>query len=226
MKYPSKKFNPNDYLTVEEQKTIYKATSKLQNEQRNKLILSWLATSWLRIGEVLHIKVKHFDFNEKTCQITILKQAQKTTKIKPIGEQLLNQTRTYIINKKLVPHDYLFRGRRSSEVCNKKYNYIDCEGGHLSAARVRQILYKLTEIAYDKKTIRGLKVHPHRYRKSVFINDMRRKMEEGIPITFKDLQVYKQILGTQYTSVFEHYAQVVDVRDEKEFIKKQEELMK
>ena len=148
-------------------------------EQRDTLILELLYSTGLRVSELVNIKIKDIDFNEKV--------------IKVLGKG--NKERIVIYNNHTSQalHRYLDNGYNELNKNNSGYLILNKDGNKLSDRYVRNIINKLVRRA-------GLstKVSPHTIRHT-FATDM---LEEGA-----DLVTVKELLGHESlntTSIYTH----------------------
>ena len=170
--------NPNGYLTPEQMHAIIEATNNI----KERLIITLLATTGKRIDEVLTIKVKRINFNEKTITFRVLKKHPVTKKwlskklnkdvskitrrdylkakvdkkpylqTLPVTDKVLTMCRDVINENKLESDDYLF----------KSYSV----HGHYTRQAAFYLVRRLSSKA-GVKFVGGERTRPHHFRHGV-----------------------------------------------------------
>ena len=147
--------------------------------QRDSLIIELLYATGVRVSELVNIKIKDIDMNEKV--------------IKVLGKGSKERIVLYNNHTANVLDVYLKDGYRFFNKKNSEYLILNKDGNHLSERYVRKVIDKLV-----KKAGLDLKISPHTIRHT-FATDM---LEEG-----SDLMTVKELLGHESlntTSIYTH----------------------
>lgn len=147
--------------------------------QRDTLIIELLYATGLRVSELVNIKIKDIDRNEKI--------------IKVIGKGSKERIVLYNNHTKKAMDIYLGDGYHVLNKVNSGYLILNKDGNKLSERYVRNIINKLV-----RKAELDIKISPHTLRHT-FATDM---LEEGA-----DLMTVKELLGHESlntTSIYTH----------------------
>ena len=147
--------------------------------QRDTLIIELLYATGLRVSELVNIKIKDIDRNEKI--------------IKVIGKGSKERIVLYNNHTKKAMDIYLDDGYHVLNKVNSGYLILNKDGNKLSERYVRNIINKLV-----RKAELDIKISPHTLRHT-FATDM---LEEGA-----DLMTVKELLGHESlntTSIYTH----------------------
>ena len=147
--------------------------------QRDTLIIELLYATGLRVSELVNIKIKDIDRNEKI--------------IKVIGKGSKERIVLYNNHTKKAMDIYLGDGYHVFNKVNSGYLILNKDGNKLSERYVRNIINKLV-----RKAGLDIKISPHTLRHT-FATDM---LEEGA-----DLMTVKELLGHESlntTSIYTH----------------------
>ena len=147
--------------------------------QRDTLILELLYATGLRVSELVNIKIKDIDMNEKV--------------IKVLGKGSKERIVIYNNHTSLALKRYLDDGYHEFNKNNNGYLILNKDGNKLSDRYVRNIINKLV-----RKAGLNIKISPHTIRHT-FATDM---LEEGA-----DLVTVKELLGHESlntTSIYTH----------------------
>lgn len=136
------------YLTLEE---IDRVLSQVGNN-RDKLIISVLWQTGLRVGELLSLQREDVDFYSQTVR-TITEKRKRHRRIIPISSALAGELAKWIADKKIADRDSLFK---------------------LTRFRV----YQIVRGACLKADIDRKRSHPHTFRHSFAINCVK----QGTPV--------------------------------------------
>lgn len=147
--------------------------------QRDTLIIELLYATGLRVSELINIKIKDIDINEKT--------------IKVLGKGNKERIVLYNNHTSVALEKYLNNGYHELNKKNTGYLILNKDGNKLSDRYVRIIINKLV-----RKAGLNIKISPHTIRHT-FATDM---LEEGA-----DLVTVKELLGHESlntTSIYTH----------------------
>lgn len=147
--------------------------------QRDALIIELLYATGLRVSELVNIKIKDIDRNEKV--------------IKVVGKGSKERIVLYNNHTKRAMDIYLDDGYHIFNKLNSGYLILNKDGNKLSERYVRNIINKLV-----RKAGLDIKISPHTLRHT-FATDM---LEEG-----SDLMTVKELLGHESlntTSIYTH----------------------
>lgn len=147
--------------------------------QRDALIIELLYATGLRVSELVNIKIKDIDRNEKV--------------IKVVGKGSKERIVLYNNHTKRAMDIYLDDGYHDFNKLNSGYLILNKDGNKLSERYVRNIINKLV-----RKAGLDIKISPHTLRHT-FATDM---LEEG-----SDLMTVKELLGHESlntTSIYTH----------------------
>jgi len=126
------------------------------------------------VSELIHLKVKHFDFAGSKVSVIPLKKAgrrrMKTTDgvkmvdralpepiIYPMPKNVIAVVEKYVRENELTPESFLFPGKSKSCAVVK----LECPGGHISKRMVQWIFDRLSEEAKIKIPGRGIQSLKH-----------------------------------------------------------------
>lgn len=182
------------YLTPNQIKRMIEAAHKrTDTPRRNRdiLLLTWLAYSGRRIGEILKVKVKDIIMEDAQVNYHILKKKVPTRKIKSLNYNLFQMVVQYIYENSLEQEDYIFK---SSWFDNRP----------ITDARVRQIVYKYSELANIPDFAPGKHPHPHTFRHSFAVANAKRMK------TPADLRKLQQTLEHSKIDITTFYLQFSD----------------
>jgi len=189
------------YITPDQIASIINAAASSSSWRRDRdvLLIAFLAYTGRRVGEVLNIRMKDILFDEEKILFSISKKKHETNKLKLIHPHLWKLLLEYIEKYELYEAEpYLFKSSWK-------------EDGHLSDARVRQIIYKYCKEANIPDFEHKKKVHPHTLRHS-FAVDTAKKLK-----TPSDLRKLQMILEHSRIDITTFYLQFSD-DDQKEII--------
>lgn len=177
---PKKEIYLPKFLKVSEANKLFEVcTDNNPINQRDTLILELLYSTGLRVSELVNIKIKDIDMNEK-----IIKVLGKGSKERIV---LYNNHTADALKK------YLSEGYHEFNKLNSGYLILNKDGNKLSDRYVRNIINKLV-----RKAGLNIKISPHTIRHT-FATDM---LEEGA-----DLVTVKELLGHESlntTSIYTH----------------------
>lgn len=139
------------YLTQQEIKNIYNAC----RNWRERVLIRLLWKSGRRISEILELKVKDINFEERNIVWTILKKKAPTRKVKPIDNFTIELLGGYIKESNLLNEHYVLHNGNGLK--------------HISRQRAFQLIRRICNeagifLVGDKKP------HPHHFRHSFAIN--------------------------------------------------------
>lgn len=177
---PKKDIYLPKFLRDEELDKIFSICSENNPiNQRDTLIIELLYATGLRVSELVNIKIKDIDRNEKI--------------IKVIGKGSKERIVLYNNHTKKAMDIYLGDGYHVLNKVNSGYLILNKDGNKLSERYVRNIINKLV-----RKAELDIKISPHTLRHT-FATDM---LEEGA-----DLMTVKELLGHESlntTSIYTH----------------------
>lgn len=150
------------YLNREQVMAIIAAAhaSKGWRRERDVLLISMLAYTGRREGEVLAMRVGDMMPESGQVVFSILKKRYPLRRVKTLASELYQRLETYVSDMGLGMEDYVFQS-----------NY---KGGRpITPGRVRQIVYHYAEVAGLKylpgtsiRTGQPIRTHPHTFRHS------------------------------------------------------------
>ncbi|MGN1342334.1 MAG: site-specific tyrosine recombinase/integron integrase [Bacilli bacterium] len=177
---PKKDIYLPKFLRDEELDKIFSICSENNPiNQRDTLIIELLYATGIRVSELVNIKIKDIDRNEKV--------------IKVIGKGNKERIVLYNNHTKKAMDIYLSDGYHVFNKVNSGYLILNKDGNKLSERYVRNIINKLV-----RKAGLDIKISPHTLRHT-FATDM---LEEGA-----DLMTVKELLGHESlntTSIYTH----------------------
>ena len=177
---PKKEMFLPKFLSDKEMDKIFEvSTDNNSMEQRDALIIELLYATGLRVSELVNIKIKDIDMNNKT--------------IKVLGKGSKERIVLYNNHTKDALNKYLNDGYHELNKKNNNYLILNKNGDKLSDRYVRNIINKLV-----RKAGLNIKISPHTIRHT-FATDM---LEEGA-----DLVTVKELLGHESlntTSIYTH----------------------
>lgn len=177
---PKKEMYLPKFLSDKEMDKIFEvSTDNNSMEQRDALIIELLYATGLRVSELVNIKIKDIDMNNKT--------------IKVLGKGSKERIVLYNNHTKDALNKYLNDGYHELNKKNNNYLILNKNGDKLSDRYVRNIINKLV-----RKAGLNIKISPHTIRHT-FATDM---LEEGA-----DLVTVKELLGHESlntTSIYTH----------------------
>lgn len=177
---PKKEVYLPKFLSDKEMDKIFEvSTDNNSIEERDKLIIELLYATGLRVSELVNIKIKDIDMNNKT--------------IKVLGKGSKERIVLYNNHTKDALSKYLSNGYHELNKKNNNYLILNKNGDKLSDRYVRNIINKLV-----RKAGLNIKISPHTIRHT-FATDM---LEEGA-----DLVTVKELLGHESlntTSIYTH----------------------
>lgn len=177
---PKKELYLPKFLNATEMDKLFEVCSDNSSiNQRDTLILELLYSTGLRVSELVNIKIKDIDINEK-----VIKVLGKGSKERIV---LYNNHTASSLKK------YLSDGYHTFNKLNSGYLILNKDGNKLSDRYVRSIIDKLV-----RKAGLNIKISPHTIRHT-FATDM---LEEGA-----DLVTVKELLGHESlntTSIYTH----------------------
>lgn len=177
---PKKEIYLPKFLKDEELNKIFNVcTLDTPINQRDSLIIELLYATGVRVSELISIKIKDIDMNEK-----VIKIIGKGSKERIV---LFNNHTLNVLNI------YLNDGYHTFNKKNNGYLILNKDGNKLSDRYVRKVIDKLV-----RKAGLDLKISPHTIRHT-FATDM---LEEG-----SDLMTVKELLGHESlntTSIYTH----------------------
>ena len=177
---PKKEVYLPKFLSDKEMDKLFEvSTDNNSIEERDKLIIELLYATGLRVSELVNIKIKDIDMNNKT--------------IKVLGKGSKERIVLYNNHTKEALSKYLNDGYHELNKKNNGYLILNKNGDKLSDRYVRNIINKLV-----RKAGLNIKVSPHTIRHT-FATDM---LEEGA-----DLVTVKELLGHESlntTSIYTH----------------------
>jgi integrase len=139
------------YFKPGERESIYNACKS----DRDKLIVRLLWKTGRRVSEILMLKVKDIDFDDKRILWNIEKKRKEYRAWKPVDEETMNQLLNYIALNNLPNESFIFSSFSSK--------------GHLTRIRVYQIIRKACKDCGINYV--GTKLpHPHHFRHSFAID--------------------------------------------------------
>ena len=177
---PKKEVYLPKFLSDKEMDKIFEvSTDNNSIEERDRLIIELLYATGLRVSELVNIKIKDIDMNNKT--------------IKVLGKGSKERIVLYNNHTKDALSKYLSNGYHELNKKNNNYLILNKNGDKLSDRYVRNIINKLV-----RKAGLNIKISPHTIRHT-FATDM---LEEGA-----DLVTVKELLGHESlntTSIYTH----------------------
>lgn len=177
---PKKELYLPKFLTDDELDKLFQASEEdNQTAERTKLILELLYATGIRVSELVNIKIKDIDTENKS--------------IKVLGKGNKERLVLYNNHTQEALKTYLNNSYKHYNKKNSPYLILNHNGGKLSERYVRIILDKLV-----KKARLDIKISPHTLRHT-FATDM---LEEGA-----DLMTVKELLGHESlntTSIYTH----------------------
>lgn len=188
------------YLTKEEWQTLKENIDSF----RDKVIITLLYSSGVRVAELSLMKIEHVDFANGFIIIPKENTKTKQSRTVRIGKEVLSDLKALLRLEKR-KKSYLFRSR---------------QGGKLTIRRIQQILHKYGKRAdiqkvygYDKKNRPLYTVSPHTLRHTHIVHALLDK----VPITAVQKQVGHKRLTT--TQIYSDLApeQVKEAYDKAEF---------
>lgn len=181
------------YFKPGQRKKIYNSCKSY----RDRVLIMLLWKTGRRISEILLLKVKDIDFENKSILWNILKKKHPLKRWKPVDDFTLRLLAEYINKtKNFERDDYLLHGGDPTK--------------HISRQRAFQIIRGLGRSA-GVEYVGGKKIHPHHFRHS-FAIDMARDST-----TAADLVQIKIMLEHVNTSVTEQYLQFAN-KDLRKFV--------
>ena len=156
------------YFKPGEREAIYNAC---QND-RDRLLIRLLWKTGRRVSEILMVKIKDINFEDKMILWNIEKKKRDFRAWKPIDTETMDLLNVYVTKQGLEAESYLFPSNSSK--------------GYLTRIRVYQILEKLCD-GLEIYHVGTKKAHPHHFRHS-FAIDKAKKLKS--PADIRKLQQY------------------------------------
>lgn len=188
------------FLTGTQVSAIINSASQSGGWQRDRdvLLLSMLAYTGRRIGEILPLRVTDILVDEKRIIFNILKKRKPTRKLKPINSIVFDLLMAYIRKENLKESDLIFASSWNKEK-------------PISDARVRQITYKYALRANIPDFAPGKHPHPHSFRHSFAIAAAKKMTNPG------DLRKLQMMLEHSKIDITTFYLQYSD-EDQRELV--------
>jgi integrase len=159
--------DPDGFFRPGQREAIYNAC----NNNRDRLLIRLLWKTGRRIGEILNLKVKNINFDEREVMWFIEKKKREYPRWKPCDSETINMLKEY--TKDIPIEEYVFKSTQKEE-------------GPISRQRAFQIIRKLCEKA-GIDFVGSKHPHPHHFRHS-FAVDKARKL--GSPADMRSLQLH------------------------------------
>lgn len=180
MKLPRINREIKDDISDDDVKRMFESMSKLENKNRNKLIISLMLYNGLRRSEVCSLSLKDI---KKVDDIYVIKIIGKGSKLReiPLHKKCIEYMKDYLIEKnlKINSDGFLFPGKSKNI--------------HMTSQMVYNIIKKIKDnIKLTKK------IHPHMFR-AKFAS---MALESGVPITSVQADLGHSSIET--TAMYDH----------------------
>lgn len=126
--------------------------------KRTYLIILLSYEGALRVSELIHIRVKDFDFKKEVVSLVPVRKKDKTKGQCTLSSEALSAVQSYIKEYEIKSESFLFPGRTKRSCTLVSF---DCTGGHISKRDVQLIFDRVAVAAGMKEKGRGIQLLKH-----------------------------------------------------------------